>query len=223
MWEFSIGLILLELCPDSLALVALFGLLDSIAQVIAGPHIGAYVDRHAFLPCLSSITLSSCAISACQQSFFQVCLQVQGPTYPSSISNDSAQPRSVHSWHGVDLLAQHGSQSSMRRAVHSMSWCDPMQNAKTGGSSQHVQAAECCCGSLSIQRLPDIVPDDGKPCLLDHCPGHHTHRGCEQRGLSGQLSICGEGMDKSAVPGRFYISCCRQCRCADKDSHTSCA
>ena len=60
MWEFSIGLILLELCPDSLALVALFGLIDSIAQVIAGPHIGAYVDRHAFLPCLSSISLSSC-------------------------------------------------------------------------------------------------------------------------------------------------------------------
>ena len=46
MWEFSIGLILLELRPDSLALVAFFGLVDSLAQVIAGPYIGAYVDRY---------------------------------------------------------------------------------------------------------------------------------------------------------------------------------
>lgn len=46
MWEFSIGLILLDLHPDSLALVALFGLVDSLAQVLAGPYVGAYIDRH---------------------------------------------------------------------------------------------------------------------------------------------------------------------------------
>ena len=45
MWEFSIGLILLELHPDSLALVALFGLVDSLAQVLAGPYIGVFIDR----------------------------------------------------------------------------------------------------------------------------------------------------------------------------------
>ena len=49
MWEFSIGLILLELRPDSLALVALFGLVDSLAKVIAGPYIGAYVDGYVML------------------------------------------------------------------------------------------------------------------------------------------------------------------------------
>lgn len=47
MWEFAIGLILLKLRPGSLALVAAFGLVDSSAQVLAGPVIGAYVDRHA--------------------------------------------------------------------------------------------------------------------------------------------------------------------------------
>lgn len=47
MWEFSIGLILLDLHPESLALVALFGLIDSLAQVLAGPFVGAYIDRHA--------------------------------------------------------------------------------------------------------------------------------------------------------------------------------
>ena len=46
MWEFGIGLILLKLRPGSLALVAAFGLVDSSAQVLAGPFIGAYVDRH---------------------------------------------------------------------------------------------------------------------------------------------------------------------------------
>lgn len=45
MWEFAIGLILLELRPGSLALVSVFGLADSGAQVLAGPHIGAYIDR----------------------------------------------------------------------------------------------------------------------------------------------------------------------------------
>ena len=46
MWEFSIGLVLLDLQPDSLALVALFGLTDSLAQVLAGPYVGAYIDGH---------------------------------------------------------------------------------------------------------------------------------------------------------------------------------
>ena len=45
MWEFSIGLILLDLHPNSLALVALFGLVDSLAQVLAGPYTGAFIDR----------------------------------------------------------------------------------------------------------------------------------------------------------------------------------
>ncbi len=46
MWEFSTGLILLDLHPDSLALIALFGLVDSLGQVLAGPYVGAYIDRH---------------------------------------------------------------------------------------------------------------------------------------------------------------------------------
>ena len=63
MWEFSVGLILLELHPASLALVALFGLVDSLAQVMAGPYVGAYVDRHARLPfclCMAHPGLKTC-------------------------------------------------------------------------------------------------------------------------------------------------------------------
>jgi hypothetical protein len=45
MWEFAIGLILLQLHPDSLVLVAVYGMVDSGVQVIAGPYLGSYVDR----------------------------------------------------------------------------------------------------------------------------------------------------------------------------------
>ncbi|CAK0739466.1 hypothetical protein CVIRNUC_001168 [Coccomyxa viridis] len=55
MWEFSIGLILLELHPDSLALVALFGLVDSLAQVLAGPYIGVFIDRTPRLAAATSM------------------------------------------------------------------------------------------------------------------------------------------------------------------------
>lgn len=49
MWEFAIGLILLELYPSSLALVSAFGLVDGAAQIFSGPLIGDYVDRYHVL------------------------------------------------------------------------------------------------------------------------------------------------------------------------------
>ena len=45
MWEFAIGLIMLELLPSSLALVSAFGLVDGGAQILSGALIGDYVDR----------------------------------------------------------------------------------------------------------------------------------------------------------------------------------
>ncbi len=45
MWEFAIGLIMLEMCPSSLALVSAFGLVDSLAKVFSGSFVGSYVDR----------------------------------------------------------------------------------------------------------------------------------------------------------------------------------
>ncbi|BDA48594.1 Solute carrier family 40 member 1 [Coccomyxa sp. Obi] len=67
MWEFAIGLILLELRPGSLALVSVFGLVDSGAQVLAGPHIGAYIDRTPRLAAACSMYIlqnSAVALSA---------------------------------------------------------------------------------------------------------------------------------------------------------------
>lgn len=46
MWEFAIGLIMLELYPSSLALVSTFGLVDGGAQILSGALIGDYIDRY---------------------------------------------------------------------------------------------------------------------------------------------------------------------------------
>ena len=45
MWEFALGLIMLELYPSSLVLVSAFGLADGLAKVFSGSFVGAYIDR----------------------------------------------------------------------------------------------------------------------------------------------------------------------------------
>jgi hypothetical protein len=45
MWEFAVGLVMLELRPGSLRLVATSGLLGSLAGFFAGGAVGQYVDR----------------------------------------------------------------------------------------------------------------------------------------------------------------------------------
>ncbi len=45
MWEFAIGLIMLEMYPSSLAWVSAFGLVDSLAKVFSGSFVGSYIDR----------------------------------------------------------------------------------------------------------------------------------------------------------------------------------
>ena len=45
MWEFAVGLLMLELRPGSLMLVSVFGLVDGGAQVLAGGAVGSYIGR----------------------------------------------------------------------------------------------------------------------------------------------------------------------------------
>ena len=44
MWEFDIGLVLLQLQPDSLQLVSIFGLADGGLQSLLGGAVGSYID-----------------------------------------------------------------------------------------------------------------------------------------------------------------------------------
>ena len=45
MWEFAVGLIMLDLYPSSLALVSAFGLVDGLAKMLSGSMVGSYIDR----------------------------------------------------------------------------------------------------------------------------------------------------------------------------------
>lgn len=45
MWEFAVGLIMLEMYPSTLALVSAFGLVDGLAKVLSGSFVGSYIDR----------------------------------------------------------------------------------------------------------------------------------------------------------------------------------
>ncbi|KAL3139042.1 hypothetical protein ABBQ32_005843 [Trebouxia sp. C0010 RCD-2024] len=49
MWEFAVGLIMLELYPSSLVLVSTFGLADGLAKVLSGSFVGGYIDKTARL------------------------------------------------------------------------------------------------------------------------------------------------------------------------------
>lgn len=44
-WEFAAALVLFDLYPTSLSLVATFGLADTLVQAVTGPALGRYVDR----------------------------------------------------------------------------------------------------------------------------------------------------------------------------------
>ncbi|KAL0047353.1 hypothetical protein WJX82_001237 [Trebouxia sp. C0006] len=58
MWEFAIGLIMLEMYPSSLALVSAFGLVDGLAKVFSGSLVGSYIDRTGRLRAACSIGIS---------------------------------------------------------------------------------------------------------------------------------------------------------------------
>ena len=45
MWEFAVGLFMLQLRPDSLLLVSVYGLVIGGAQVLSGGAVGHYVGR----------------------------------------------------------------------------------------------------------------------------------------------------------------------------------
>lgn len=61
MWEFSVGLYMINVWPDSLLLTAAYGVVESGSTALFGPLIGQWVDRltyvkvrtHSFLtvPC----------------------------------------------------------------------------------------------------------------------------------------------------------------------------
>ncbi|KAG8075508.1 hypothetical protein GUJ93_ZPchr0006g41627 [Zizania palustris] len=53
MWEFSVGLYMIRIWPDSLLLTAIYGVVEASAVAVLGPMVGAVVDRLTYLQVLS--------------------------------------------------------------------------------------------------------------------------------------------------------------------------
>lgn len=44
-WEFAVALLLMDLCPQTMRAVSVYGLLDNVARVALGGPIGALVNH----------------------------------------------------------------------------------------------------------------------------------------------------------------------------------
>ena len=54
MWEFSVGLYMLKLWPDSLLFAAIYGVVESASTAVFGPIVGQWVDKVTYVKvCLS--------------------------------------------------------------------------------------------------------------------------------------------------------------------------
>jgi iron-regulated transporter 1 len=49
MWEFSVGLYMIRIWPDSLLLAAIYGVVESSSVAVFGPMVGTLVDRLTYL------------------------------------------------------------------------------------------------------------------------------------------------------------------------------
>jgi iron-regulated transporter 1 len=64
MWEFSVGLYMIRIWPDSLLLAAIYGVVESSSVAVFGPMVGSLVHRLTYLQvrqllrfsCLSSLS-----------------------------------------------------------------------------------------------------------------------------------------------------------------------
>nr|XP_010921057.1 solute carrier family 40 member 1 isoform X1 [Elaeis guineensis] len=52
MWEFSVGLYMINIWPDSLLFTAVYGVVESASTALFGPIVGAWVDRLTYLQVL---------------------------------------------------------------------------------------------------------------------------------------------------------------------------
>lgn len=49
MWEFSVGLYMISLWPDSLLFAAVYGAVESASIAFSGPVVGQWVDRLTYV------------------------------------------------------------------------------------------------------------------------------------------------------------------------------
>lgn len=57
MWEFSVGLYMINVWPDSLLLAAAYGVVETASTALLGPLIGQWVDKYSYIQVSSSLIL----------------------------------------------------------------------------------------------------------------------------------------------------------------------
>lgn len=57
MWEFSVGLYMINVWPDSLALAAAYGVVESASMALFGPVVGRLVDKFTYIKARFSLYL----------------------------------------------------------------------------------------------------------------------------------------------------------------------
>ena len=55
MWEFSVGLYMIRIWPDSLLFAAIYGIVESSSVVIFSPMVGTLIDRLTYLQVRSQL------------------------------------------------------------------------------------------------------------------------------------------------------------------------
>lgn len=49
MWEFSVGLYMISIWPDSILFAAIYGAVESASTALFGPLVGQWVDRFSYV------------------------------------------------------------------------------------------------------------------------------------------------------------------------------
>jgi iron-regulated transporter 1 len=57
MWEFSVGLYMIRIWPDSLLFAAVYGVVEASSVAVFGPMVGTLVDRLTYLKVRQLLTL----------------------------------------------------------------------------------------------------------------------------------------------------------------------
>jgi hypothetical protein len=84
-WEFAVALILIELYPDTLLLVALYGLLDALVKLVTGSAIGSYIDRTERWPAATLMYLLQNGCIAASAVTAALLIWLGGPSMDSKV------------------------------------------------------------------------------------------------------------------------------------------
>lgn len=77
MWEFSVGLYMISVWPNSLLFAAVYGVVESASTAFFGPIVGEWVDKLAYV----KVLISFCPLKLQHLSYFCIIRRKKDKTY----------------------------------------------------------------------------------------------------------------------------------------------